>query len=172
MRPSFSSLNYRKSTNPHNHMITLRTIGQSFSLVTLAVGLLVTAGCGSTKPASASFASAIIQNHTLAEIRDAAGQVFTADGYTVMVRGNEMKFEKEGSRAKQLAYEGFDNPGPVNVRVLAKIVQLSESTFRFECNAYIVKSPGDPTFEEVIKLQNVRSRPYQDLVDKVAAKLK
>lgn len=134
--------------------------------------LLATAGCGLFKQSSASFASVVINGHTFKEVQDAAGQVFTEDGYAVQVRGNEMKFEKEGSRAKQLAYEGFMDNGPVNIRVLATIAQLSESSYRFQCQAYIVKSPGDPVFEEVIKLQNIRSRPYQELCDKIAKKLK
>jgi len=142
------------------------------TVAALAASLLVLAGCGATKPASASFASVVIPGHTVEEIRNAAGEVFSADGYTVMVRGNEMKFEKEGSRMTQLAYEGFVDGGSVHVRVLASIVQISATSHRLQCQAYIVKSPGDPVFEEVIKLQNVRGRPYQDLLDKVAAKLK
>ena len=152
-------------------MKNLTTIGKVLTTVTFTLALFAMAGCGATKPASASFASVVIAGHTMKEIQNAAGEVFSADGYTVMVRGNEMKFEKEGSRAKQLAYEGLTG-GAVNIRVLASIVQLSESSHRFQCQAYVVKSPGDPTFEEVIKLQNVRSGPYQDLCDKVAAKLK
>lgn len=151
-------------------MKNLTTIGKIFATLTFALALVVMAGCGATKPASASFASVDIKNHTFKEIQNAAGEVFSEDGYRVQVRGNEMKFEKEGSRAAQLAYEGFTG-GPVNVRVLANIVQISESSHRFQCQAYIIKSPGDPTFEEIIKLQNVRSRPYQDLCDKVAKKL-
>jgi len=153
-------------------MKILQTLEKSLSTVALALGLFALAGCGATKPASASFASIVIDGHTMDEIRNAAGEVFQADGYTVMVRGNEMKFEKEGSRMAQLAYEGFADSGPVNVRVLASIVQLSQTSYRLQCQAFIVKSPGDPVFEEVIKLQNVRSRPYQDLLDKVAKKLK
>lgn len=152
-------------------MKTLTTISKFFSTVLLALAVVALSGCGATKPASASFASVDIEGHTFKEIQNAAGEVFQEDGYTVQVRGNEMKFEKEGSRAKQLAYEGFTG-GPVNLRVLGQIVQIAESTYRFQCQAYVVKSPGDPTFEEVIKLQNVRSRPYQDLCDKIAKKLK
>jgi len=153
-------------------MKTLQIIGKLITPLALTLGLFAVAGCGATKPASASFASVVIHGHTFKEIQDAAGQVFTADGYTVMVRGNEMKFEKEGSRMTQLAYDGFVDTGAVHVRVLASILQLSETSYRLQCQAYIVKSPGDPTFEEVIKLQNVRGRPYQELLDKVAAKLK
>ena len=153
-------------------MKTMTNITKLLTTVTFALALLATAGCGLTKPASASFASVVIKGHTLKEIQNAAGEVFQADGYAVMVRGNEMKFEKEGSRAKQLAYEGFTGSGPVNLRVLAGIVPLSESSYRFQCQAYVVKSPGDPTFEEVIKLQNIRSGPYQDLCDQIAKKLK
>ena len=153
-------------------MKTMTNLTKFLTPAVFALALFATAGCGLTKPASASFASVVINNRTFKEIQNAAGEVFTEDGYKVMVRGNEMKFEKEGSRAKQLAYEGFADSGPVNIRVLANIVPLSESSYRFECQAYIVKSPGDPTFEEVIKLQNIRSRPYQDLCDKIAKKLK
>jgi hypothetical protein len=152
-------------------MTTMTNITKLFSIVLFGFAALALSGCGATKPASASFASVDIKNRTFKEIQNAAGEVFSEDGYTVQVRGNEMRFEKEGSRAKQLAYEGFTG-GPVNLRVLASIVQISESSYRFQCQAYVVKSPGDPTFEEVIKLQNVRSRPYQDLCDKIAKKLK
>ena len=147
------------------------TITKFFVTILATFIVLALTGCGASKPASASFASVVIDNRTFKEIQNAAGEVFSEDGYRVQVRGNAMKFEKEGSRAKQLAYEGFTG-GPVNIRVLANIVQISESSYRFECQAYVVKSPGDPTFEEVIKLQNVRSRPYQDLCDKIAKKLK
>jgi len=150
----------------------MTTIGKIFTTTLFSLALFSLAGCGATKPASASFASVEITDHTFKEVQSAAGQVFSDDGYSVMVRGNQMKFEKEGSRAKQLAYEGFVDSGPVNIRVLGSIVQVSELTYRFQCQAYIVKSPGDATFEEVIKLQNIRSRPYQELCDKIAKKLK
>jgi len=134
--------------------------------------LLAAVGCRATMPASASFASVNIQNHTLEQIRDAAGVVFQADGYRVLVNGDQMRFEREGSRATQMAYGQWVGDGDVIVRVVANIVQLSANSYRLECKAYIVKSPGDPVFEEVIKLNNTRRLPYQDLLDKVAAKLK
>ena len=152
-------------------MKTLQIPGKLIITLALAAGLFAVAGCGLTKPASASFASIVVNGHTVKEIQNAAGQVFSADGYNVMVRDNEMKCEKEGSRAAQLAYEGLAGNGPVNVRVLASIVQLSQTSYRLECQAFIVKSPGDAVMEEVIRLQNIRSRPYQDLLDKVAKKL-
>jgi len=153
-------------------MKTLTTIDKLFATALFAFAAFALAGCGATKPASASFASVVITGHSVNEIRNAAGEVFSADGYSVMVRGNEMKFEKEGSRATQLAYAGIVGDERVNIRVLANIVSLPDESHRFECKAYVVKSPGDRTFEEVIKLQNVRSRPYQDLCDQIAKKLK
>src|SRR5262245_19837276 len=153
-------------------MKTLQIVGKLVATLALTASLMAIVGCGFGKQASASFASVVIKNHTFKEIQNAAGEVFSEDGYKVQVRDNEMKFEKEGSRGAQLAYEGFADSGPVNIRVLATIVQLSESSYRFQCQAYIVKSPGDPVFEEVIKLQNIRSRPYQNLCDKIAKKLK
>ena len=83
-------------------MNTLKNVGKFFTVLALTIGLFTVAGCGATKPASASFASVIINGHTVSEVRNAAGEVFQADGYTVMVRGNEMKFEKEGTRMAQL----------------------------------------------------------------------
>ena len=152
-------------------MKTLQIVGKLIITFALTTGLFAMAGCGLTKPASASFASIVVNGHTMKEIQNAAGHVFSADGYNVMVRDNEMKFEKQGSRAAELAYEGLAGNGPVNVRVLASIVQLSQTSYRLECQAFIVKSPGDPVMEEVIRLQNIRSRPYQDLLDKVAKEL-
>jgi hypothetical protein len=152
-------------------MKALQFVGKLILTLALATGLFAVTGCGLTKPASASFASVVIHGHTMKEIQNAAGHVFTADGYNVMVRDHEMKCEKQGSRAAELAYEGLAGNGPVNVRVLASIVQLSETSYRLECQAFIVKSPGDAVMEEVIRLQNIRSRPYQDLLDKVAKEL-
>lgn len=154
------------------NMKTVQTLSRYLALLTLICASFLLSGCGITKPADASFASVVIKDRSINQIRNAAGQVFTADGYRVMIRGNEMKCEKEGTRAAQLAYGSWVDDAPVDVRVLANIVQLSPDSFRLECKAYIVKSPGDPTFEEVIRLQNIRSRPYQDLLDKVADKLK
>ena len=150
----------------------MKQISKFLTLVALAAGLLALAGCSANKPASASFASVIIQNHTMAEIRDATGEVFTEDGYRVMVRDNEMKCEKESSRATQIAYDGLASNAPVANRVLISIVQLSATSHRLQCNAYIVRNPGDPTFEDVSKLLKTRSGPYQRLLDKVAEKLK
>jgi hypothetical protein len=153
-------------------MKTKKTIRTLVTILALTAGLSALVGCGATKPASASFASVVIQNHSMEEIRYATGEVFTADGYRVMVHENQLKCEKEGSRATELAYEGLAGGGAVDVRVLASIVQLSETSHRLQCNAYIVRNPGDPVFEDVSKLMNIRSGPYQKLLDQVADKLK
>lgn len=151
----------------------LTRLWQSFALTLLATGFcLGLAGCGATKPSSASFASVTIQNRSVVEIRNAVGEVFSAKGYRVLYNGNEMMMQREGSRATQAAFGGLAEDTEVDIRVRANIVELTPTTHRLDCKAYAVRDPGDPTFEEETRLSNLRSRPYQELLDQVAEKLK
>ena len=62
----------------------------------------------SGQPGSASFASVVIKNHTSQEIQAAAVGVFQDDGYTAALTGpGELRFEKEGTRGNDLAYNGL-----------------------------------------------------------------
>jgi hypothetical protein len=149
-------------------------------LKALALGILLAfgaAGCRSlTQPASASFASVTIKNHTAQEIASAAAQVFAADGYRGGVSGNgELVFEKEASRMTSFAREGLVDAtygqSTVN-RVRAQIVPLADNTFRLQCKAYMVTGGNDTFFQDEVPLANVRRMPYQRLLDKVADSLK
>ena len=145
-----------------------------------AVGILaltlVGTGCHSMSgPASASFASVTITGKSLEEIRNAAAAVFQADGYQASASGQEMLFEKEGTLSNTRAHDGFiaAQSGAVTiVRVRAEIVDLGGGTRRLQCHAFMVKSAGDSFFEEEHKLANIRSRPYQNLLNEVAKRLK
>jgi hypothetical protein len=57
------------------------------------------------------------------------------------------------------------------VRVRTEIVTLNAEKKRLQCQAYVVKNAGDSFFEDEQRLTNIRSRPYQNLLDKVADKL-
>jgi hypothetical protein len=138
---------------------------------------LAGAGCHSlSEPGSASFASVTIQNHSAQEIAAATAQVFGADGY----RGGpsatgQMVFEKEASRATTLSRDGLvaTQAGAHTInRVRAEIVPLNGGASRLQCQAYMVTGGSDAFFQDEVRLTNIRSGPYQSLLNKVAAQLK
>jgi hypothetical protein len=123
-------------------------------------------------PGSASFASVVIKNHTQEEIARTTTEVFQADGYSVAPSSNgQLVFQREASRMTTLAYEGVaaTQAGSITlVRVKADVVSLGTDTFRLQCQAYVVRGAGDSFFEEEQRLANIRSGPYQSLLNKVA----
>jgi len=163
-----------------NHDTIIWSSPKRFSASNALTGLLllmVGAGCGSlTEPASAGFASVTIQNHSPEQIAAATSQVFGADGYRGGTTGpGEMVFEKEASRATTLSREGlvatYGGARTVN-RVRAQIVSLSGgSSYRLQCQAYVVRDAGD-LLEDQVPLTNLRSGPYRLLLNKVKKQLK
>jgi hypothetical protein len=149
-------------------------------LPTLLAGALATTagtavtGCKSlSEPASDSFASVQIQGHTVEQIRAATVVVFQEDGYrSANERRGEMVFEKEGSQWDKIAYGSWIDDEAVWIRVKASVVSSANGAFRLRCQAYRVRNKGDPVFEEVVRLKNNRSKPFQALLDKVAGQLK
>lgn len=139
--------------------------------------MLAGGGCGLFGgPNSASFASVTIQGHTDLEIANATIQVFHEDGYAGgSVPARNMTFEQEASRMSSVAYEGVvatQGGTKTLVRVRTEVVTLSGDKHRLQCHAFIVKNAGDSFFEDEQRLTNIRSRPYQNLLDKVADKFK
>ena len=130
-------------------------------------------GCRSVgKPNSASFASVEIKGRTAVEIRDATVAVFREEGYTPVVAGtSELVFEQEGSRMNKVAYGDWVGGSSVYVRVKAAIVPLSDTEHRLQCTAYMVRNKGTG-IEDEVRLANVRSGPYQRMLNKVAKQLK
>jgi hypothetical protein len=138
--------------------------------------LLTGTGCGTTKgPASASFASVTIKNHTEAEIIAATSQVFAADGYRGGPSGlGKMLFEKEASRGTTLAREGLVGTAygaQSFIRVRAETVELPGSQYRLQCKAYTVSGGSDPFFQNEVAYANFRSGPWQSLLNKVKKQL-
>ena len=151
------------------------------SLVQGAVGLglvaLVLAGCrGLDRPGSASFASVLIQHHSPAAIQAATEQLFGRNGYEAYTFEEGQKlFEKEGTRADNLAYNGLVGThygAQTLVRVKTEIVALGGETYRLQCQAYMVRNAGESSFEEEMRLPNRRGGPYQELLNEVARSLK
>lgn len=136
----------------------------------LTLGALV--GCQLDKPASASFASVIIEGKTPDQMEQAATAVFGGAGYELIHGKDDLMFEKEGTRKNQLAYGSLLSDEPVRERVRAQIVPLAGNQFRLQCRAYVVRHPGDPFFEEEVRLPNYKGGSYQKLLDEVALRLK
>jgi hypothetical protein len=142
-----------------------------------SLGLLLAAtGCGSLQPASASFASVMISNHSAEEIAVTTAKVFGAEGYRGgITRSGQLIFEKEASRATTMAREGFTSTyyGACSFyRVRAEMVSLSGGVYRLQCRAFVVTGGSDTFFQDEVPLSNVRSAPYQSLLNKVAKELK
>jgi hypothetical protein len=143
----------------------------------LCLWFLAGVGCGSLGgPASASFASVTIENHSLAEIASATTKAFAADGYRGGMSGaSQMVFEKEASRATTLSRQGVVDThygAQTFNRVKVEIAAVGETGYRIQCKAYVVRNPGDPILQEEVPLANIRSLPYQSLLNQVKQELK
>ena len=134
-------------------------------------------GCRSLGgPNSASFASVTISNHTPQEIAQATAQVFAADGYRGRAEASgQLVFEKEASRATSMSRSGviptYEGARTV-IRVRVDLTPAPEGAQRLHCQAFTVTGAGDSFFEDEVRLTNMRSAPYQALLNKVKAQLK
>lgn len=148
----------------------------SAALSTFILAATLLTGCSLGKPGPASFASVVIPKRTEEQIQQAAVRVFREDGYAGgRVGPTEMVFQKEGTRGQNIAHAGVVGThygAQTLVRVRAEIVPQSGGSHRLQCQALIVTGAGDAFFEEEKRLTNMRSGPYQKLLDKVAASLK
>lgn len=160
--------------NQNNRLASFNSA--SVVLGILLAGAILVGGCQSNKPASASFASVTIPGKTPEEICNATGAVFQEDGYQVMsLNPSGMVFQKEASRGTSIAYNGLVNThyGSVTmIRVRAEVVDLGAGSHRLQAQASIVRGAGDSFFEDESRLTNIRSRPYQNLLDKVQKRLR
>ncbi len=131
-------------------------------------------GCQSPDdPPSPAFASVTLSGRTAKEIFDTATDVFREEGYdTYRSTAKELVFEKEGTRANQLAHGGWIGDQGVRLRVRATLVPLDAFSHLLKCQGYRVSNTGDTFFEEEKRLDSVRGRPYQDLFDEIARRLK
>ena len=148
-----------------------------FKLLRAVLLAMTVTGCHSlNQPGSASFASVVIAGRSTAEIQEATAVVFRANGYAGRSNGSgQMVFEKEGTRANNLAYNGVVGThygAQTIVRVKTELLDLGDGSHRLQCQAYMVRNAGDSFFEEEQRLANVRRGPYQTLLDEVAKRLK
>jgi hypothetical protein len=141
----------------------------------IVLGIMPGLGCRSG-PNSASFASVVIPGRNQSEICQTTAAVFQEDGYAVRsLNPSNMVFEKEGTRGQSLAYSGAVDTyygATTVVRVRAQLVDLGAGSSRLQCQAFMVRNASDSFFEDESALLNIRSLPYQNLLDKVANRLK
>ncbi|HWH71456.1 MAG TPA: hypothetical protein VNT26_18920, partial [Candidatus Sulfotelmatobacter sp.] len=135
------------------------------------------AGCKSSSPvvdthAAAPFAAVEIRGNTPGQISKMAEAVFREHGYLV-IRADltSLVFEKKGSKLSNFAYGNWMSDSSVWVRVKASIVPVAEAEYRLQCTAYDVQDRG-VAIEEESKMSHLRSRPYQQLLEEVARRLK
>jgi len=150
-------------------MKTLPNILRALLLIAAGAGLT---GCRSLdKPGSGGFASVQISGHTREQVRGAVLLEFEQDGYTaVEVRKPDMVFEKEGTRWDQIAYGGWPD-NDVWLRVKVSVAALPGSVCLLECQAFRVRGKGGPLESEPVPLKSRQNKPYQAVLDKVAARM-
>jgi len=145
-------------------------------LATLLLTLFAVTACHTGQPASASFASVMIPGKSSGEICQTAATVFQENGYRVRsLNPAAMVFEKEASRGTSLAYSGAVDTyygATTVVRVKAELVDLGAGSQRLQCKAYMVRNASDSFFEDESALLNIRSGPYQSILNQVANRLK
>ncbi len=138
----------------------------------LMLAAMFAGGCASNKPASASFASVVISDHTPQQIREATDTVFQQNGYQATGQQNgALVYLREATEREQRQYAGFvgwHEGEKVDIRVRVKIENRdpSSNSYWLTCKAYAVRDPGDLS-ETVTALFDFQSGSYQKLLDKV-----
>lgn len=134
----------------------------------------LTTGCQSFKSAPDDcLASVVVSNRTPAEINTAVLGVFRRNSFQGgQTSSGHYRFERAGSTMNRLAYGDLFGAG-VAVRVLVSVTPMPGTvSTRISCNAEIVQDPGDPIVEDSYKVKKFQKKPYQDLLDEVANRLK
>jgi hypothetical protein len=136
----------------------------------LIASLLLLSACRSTdQNGPTPLASVLISGNTPGQIRDAAGEVFLANGYKVRESPDgTMIFDKPGGSMSNFAYGSWGGD-PVWIRVKASVLPAGEMKNKLQCAAFVVKDRNGST-EEEITLSHIHSGPYQKLLDQVAAR--
>ena len=96
--------------------------------------------------------------------------VFQDNGYDLMPASAEAQvFEKKATALNNFAYGNWMDTA-VWVRVRVSVVPVVDQVWRVQCHAYLLRDRGETT-EEEIKIGNLRSHPYQKLLEQVQKRL-
>jgi hypothetical protein len=146
---------------------TLRLLG----LLTLGVtGLL---GCQSAKQ-TGSMSHAVVQIHgrSVANIQQTTSAVFHEQAYALArATPEEMVFTRPGGRRDALKWGGWAGNG-VTMRVKVQLSELVAGTHLLTADAYAVQNSDDPFFQTESRNILLNRRPYQELLNQIARRLK
>jgi hypothetical protein len=146
------------------------------ALLSLLLAGLFSPGCSSLgKPASASFASVLIPGQSARQIQETTIAVFREKGYRAYASGQQLVFERDGTRAETISRDGLvaAHYGAVTIlRVRVDVEDFNTGPIQLKCQAYMVSNAADGFMENEARLASFRSGPYQDLLDEVAKRLK
>lgn len=158
----------------NRHLFERLRVTRLWLVPLISTAVLVCAGCkSSSEPASARFASVVIHGNTPGQIGTTVLQTFVAHGYiAASAEPSNLVFEKKAKGLSNITYGNWGDDTPLYVRVKLRIVPVGEEeTFRIECQAYMVRDRGSST-EEEIRFSNLRSHPFQEMLDEVATRLR
>ena len=146
-------------------------------IIVVILATIFSSGCSSMdKPASASFASVVIANQNIGDIKQAVLTVFQQNGYRYTgIQGDYLVFEREATRREQIDYAGFagtQQGEQVDIRVKVTITPQGPAAYRLSCKAYAVCNPGQGVFENSTPLFGFQSGTYQDLLNNVKNTMK
>ena len=146
----------------------LRSAAANFLIV---ASLLLLCACRSTEHTGPTpLASVVISGNTPGQIRDAATDVFVANGFKASETGNGTTlFERRGGSMSNFAYGSWLSDDPVWIRVKASVVPAGEMKYRLQCFAFVVRDKNGAT-EEELSLTQLHHHTYQKLLDEVAAR--
>lgn len=142
-------------------------------LLGLAPLLVASSGCSTAaRGGPASFASVIVEDHTMEEIGRAAIAVFTSHAYATTLGGPDiLVFEKPGGSMDNLLYGGW-SPGEVTIRVKVYLTASSATSYLVSCNGFLVRNANDMAIEDEQRLTKLRRGPYQKLLEEMQERLK
>jgi hypothetical protein len=139
----------------------------------LALSLTLLVGCQSAKqPGSGSHASVQIPGRSLAEVQKTVTAVFSEEGYALTPTGTqEIVFERLGSREDALKWGGWWGEGVI-MRVKVLVSELTNGSYLLQADAYAVQNSKDDFFRTESRTMLLNRKPYQQLLDETARRLK
>ena len=134
--------------------------------------LLFQAGCRTSSPGhGTSHAAVIIPDHTDAEVRQVARQVFAEDGYSVHHTGADLlEFRRAGSSMDRMKFGDWMDDG-VSIRAKLKISTLADGAHLLQLDMYSFKESKDVFFQEETRMVLLNRRHYQKLLDEIVRRL-
>jgi hypothetical protein len=131
------------------------------------------AGCQSFKSSGPGYLTSItITNRPMADVNNATVTVFTTHGFTGgQIGSGQFIFRRPGSAMDEVAYGSYVVKQAVTVKAQVTLQQLTPDSILVGCNAWLVKSENDPTFEESYPVRSIRKGPYDELLKDIQKQL-